>query len=326
VEQKIKHLQLLKLRIEALAIDEDFLYRVESTNNWFTPISTASSLNAISSEFLAEDKLRAWLSHYKIEKLSGTTGLILAGNIPLVGFHDILCAYFCSENVLIKLSSKDALLTKKILDIWAEIDTDWAQRFSIVERIVVCDRIIATGSNNSFQYFEYYFKKFKHILRQNRTSVAVLKIENTDAEIDALMDDIFMYYGLGCRNVSKLFIEKGFELKRIFEASERYNFLFGHTRYMNNYDYQRTLLLLNNIEHLSNNFLMLREHQELFTAISVLHYEYFESESDLNEKLKVHDGNLQCIVGSDYIPFGQSQCPGLSDYADGVDTMQFLID
>jgi hypothetical protein len=325
VENKIQNLQKLKLKFEELALDVDFLYRVESHNNWFTKDSVALSLKSIASEFLNEDKLKKWVKNYKIEKLRGTTGLILAGNIPLVGFHDILCAYFCSENVLIKLSSKDAILTKKVLDIWFDIDPDWAQRCEIVERIVVCDKIIATGSNNSFNYFEIYFKKFKHILRQNRTSVAMLKNETTDEEVDALMDDIFLYGGLGCRNVSKLYIKRGFELKRIFEAAERYSFMFNHSKYMNNYDYQRTLLLLNKIEHLSNNFLMLRENEELFTPISVVNYEYFDKEEELTLKFELHKNEIQCIIGSNYIPFGQAQSPGLTDYADGVDTMDFLL-
>lgn len=326
MDMKIQKLQILKSRLLELAQDEDFLYRVESFNNWFTKESVTLSLKSIADEFLSEEKLVAWLGNYKFENLKGTTGIILAGNIPLVGFHDILCAYFCSEKVVIKLSSKDSILTKKVLDIWAEVDIDWAKRFSIEERIVFCDKIIATGNNNSFKYFEYYFKKFKHILRQNRTSIAVLKIENSDAEINALMDDIFLYGGLGCRNVSKLYIERGFELKRIFEASERYNTMFGHSKYMNNYDYQRTLLLLNNIEHLSNNFLMLRENEDLFTPISVVNYQYFDNMNDVEKEIDIHKNEIQCVIGSDFIPFGQAQSPGLMDYADGVDTMAFLLE
>lgn len=323
---KFPKLALLKSKLEELALDEDFLYRVESNNNWFTKDSVSKSLSAIAEKFLSDDVLTLWVANYDLTKRNGTTGLILAGNIPLVGFHDILCAYFCSEKVLIKLSSKDAILTKKVLDIWAEIDHEWASRFELVERIVRCDKIIATGSNSSYNYFEVYFKKFKNILRKNRTSIAILHNNTTNEEIEALMDDIFLYGGLGCRNVSKLYIERGFELKRIFEAAERYSFMFHHSKYMNNYDYQRTLLLLNKIDHLSNNFLMLRQFEELFTPISVVNYEYFDNIEELTNKFELHKNEIQCIIGSNFIPFGEAQSPGLFDYADGVDTMEFLLE
>lgn len=326
METKIQYLQILKAKLIELAVDDDFLYRVEASNNWFTPKYTAKALLAIAYEFLEEDKLRKWLGNYTIANPKETIGLILAGNLPLVGFHDILCTYFCSDSVLIKPSSKDSIATDRVLKLWFEIDKDWENRCKIVERITTCDRIIATGSSSSFQYFEYYFKKFKHILRQNRSSIAILKLNTSESEIEALMDDIFFYYGLGCRNVSKLVIERGFELARIFEAAEKYNSCFEHSKYMNNYDYQRTLLLLNKIEHLSNNFLMLREDKSLFTAISVVNYEYFESENEINTILDSHKKDLQCVIGSDFIPFGHSQSPSLMDYADGVDTIQFLID
>lgn len=324
--KRFQKLSLLKSKLEELALDEDFLNRVESNNNWFTKESVVSSLKAISEVLLDETALKKWVSHYSIEIQNGTTGIILAGNIPLVGFHDILCAYFCSEKVLIKLSSKDTILTKKVLDIWMEIDPEWATRLEIVERIVSCDKIIATGSNNSYNYFEIYFKKFKNILRKNRTSIAIVHNGIKATELDALMDDIFLYGGLGCRNVSKLYLERGFELKRIFEAAERYSFMFNHSKYMNNYDYQRTLLLLNKIEHLSNNFLMLRENVELFTPISVVNYEYFDNEDELNLKFEKHKNDIQCIIGQNHIPYGYAQSPGLFDYADGVDTILFLLD
>jgi len=323
--EKIKNLSSLKTELIKLSQDEDFLDRIESSNPWFIKEFSKNSILNIANEYLDEDKLTQWLSKYHFKISNETVGIILAGNLPLVGFHDILCAYFTTQNIHLKLSSKDSLLTQKVLDVWMEIDCELKSRIHLVDRIINCDKIIATGSNNSYKYFEYYFKKYKHILRKNRTSMAVLTNDMSDEEIDKLIDDIFLYFGLGCRNVSKLWIEKGFELKRIFEASERYHFLFNHVKYMNNYDYQRTLLLLNKIPHLSNNFLMLREEKSLFSPISVLHYEYFDTIEDVHKDMEINQENIQCVIGHNFIPFGQAQVPGLLDYADGVDTMQFLI-
>ena len=325
MKTKIEVLEKLVEELEKLKQDEDFLYRVESQNPWFTKNFVKFSLYNIIHEFLEKEKLYQWISNYH---LSGnySVGIILAGNIPAVGFHDILCSYFAADRVYIKLSSKDSILTPYILKLWTSLDSDWKERMEIVDRIGKCDKIIATGSSSAYQYFEQYFSKYKNILRRNRTSMAIVHNDMSDEDLKALIDDIFLYFGLGCRNVSKLWIEKDFELSRIFEASERYNYFFNHSKYMNNYDYQRTLLLLNKIPHLSNNFLMLKEDKSLFSAISVLHYEYFEKEEDYLQDIKLNKDNLQCLIGEGFIPFGHSQKPNLNDYADGVDTMKFLID
>ena len=325
MKTKIEVLNKLADELKKLKQDEDFLLRVESHNPWFTPNFVKLSIENIIHEFLDEKKLIDWIANYDIKETS-SVGIILAGNIPAVGFHDILCSYIAADKVYIKLSSKDSLLTSIILKQWTALDSEWMERLQIVERIVKCDKIIATGSNSAYQYFEQYFSKFKNILRRNRTSMAILHKDISDDELNFLIDDIFLYFGLGCRNVSKLWIEKGFELSRIFEASERYNYFFNHSKYMNNYDYQRTLLLLNKITHLSNNFLMLKEDKSLFSAISVLHYEYFEKEEDYLLDIELNKEDLQCAIGRGFIPFGQSQKPSLNDYADDVDTMKFLLD
>lgn len=321
---KIKHLEQFAIELNKIDQDKDFLYRIEGQNNWFTPDFVQLSIKSILQNYLDGKELIDWLERYPIET-KDHVAIILAGNIPLVGFHDILCAYFTASRVSIKLSSKDHLLTKAVLDIWCQIDSEWAERMQIIERIETCDKIIATGSNTSYHYFELYFKKYKSILRKNRTSVAIVHKDMTEEELDFLIDDIFLYFGLGCRNVSKLWIEKGFELSRIFEASEKYNRFFQHSKYMNNYDYQRTLLLLNRVEHLSNNFLMLKPDKSLFSAISVLHYEIFEDEMEIKSDLDSYKEDIQCIIGRGYIPYGKGQSPQLTDYADGVDTMQFLL-
>lgn len=321
---KIQHLVALGTELKKLSIDQDFLWSVESQNPWFIPDFTKLSLESITNNFLQTDKLDAWLGHYAVKE-KGSLGIILAGNIPIVGFHDIICSYFCSEKIEIKLSSKDLKLTPHILKLWTDIDPLWKERLSIVDRLGSCEKIIATGSNSAYNYFEQYFGKYKNILRRNRTSVAIVPKDISNEELNFLIDDIFIYFGLGCRNVSKLWIEKGFELSRIFEASERYNSFFNHVKYMNNYDYQRTLLLLNKVPHLSNNFLMLKEDKSLFSPISVLNYESFEDIKEVKSLLAANQQDIQCIVGRDFVPFGQTQQPALSDYADGVDTMNFLL-
>jgi len=324
VESKIEVLKQLTQELKNLAQDSDFLYLIEGQNNWFTPEFVQLSIHSITENYLDEKALRNWLENYPLVE-KDHVAIIPAGNIPLVGFHDILCAYFAASRVSIKLSSKDNLLTKAVLDIWCKIDSVWAERMQIIERIENYDKIIATGSNTSYHYFELYFKKYKSILRKNRTSIAVVHKDMTEEELDFLIDDIFLYFGLGCRNVSKLWIEKGFELSRIFEASEKYNRFFQHSKYMNNYDYQRTLLLLNRIEHLSNNFLMLKPDKGLFSSISVLHYEIFEDEKEFKSDLELYKEDIQCVIGRGYIPYGKGQSPQLADYADGADTIQFLL-
>jgi len=323
MNDKIKCLVQLSDEFDKLIQNEDFLFQVESQNPWFTPDFVRLSMKNIIKEYLNEANLDNWLAQYEVNE-KDNVGIILAGNIPLVGFHDILCAYFMASKVSIKISSKDSILTPELLRIWAELDPNWKSRMQIVDRLGTCDKIIATGSNSSYNYFEQYFGKYKNILRRNRTSIAIVPKDISETELNGLMDDIFLYFGLGCRNVSKLWIERGFELARIFEASERYSYFFNHVKYMNNYDYQRTLLLLNKIPHLSNNFLMLKEDKNLFSAISVLHYEYFERGEDISMDIELQKDNLQCVIGRGFTPFGQSQQPSLTEYADGVDTMLFL--
>lgn len=324
MDTKILNLVALGAELKKLSEDQDFIWKVESQNPWFIPSFTRLSIQSIMEQFLNQANLEKWSSQYSIEEID-KLGIILAGNIPLVGFHDILCGYFCSNKVEIKLSSKDMILTPKVLEIWTELDPDWKTRLSIVERLGSCDKIIATGSNSAYNYFEHYFGKYKNILRRNRTSIAIVPKDISSEELDALMEDIFLYFGLGCRNVSKLWIEKGFELSRIFEASERYNYFFNHVKYMNNYDYQRTLLLMNKIPHLSNNFLMLKEDKNLFSPISVVNYEIYEDIKSVNNDIEQNIQDIQCVIGREHAPYGQSQQPSLYDYADGVDTMQFLL-
>lgn len=326
MKQKIESLNKLKRSLLDLLEDSDFLQQVYASNNWFTPSLVKMSVQNICDEFLDEVKLTAWLSQYNFQSTQKETiGLILAGNVPLVGFQDILCVYFSPHDLKLKLSSKDTVLTKKVVELWCDIDADWSNSVEIVSIVKDIDKIIATGSNNSNQYFEFYFKKYRNILRRNRTSVAIVPKDISDEELNGLVDDIFLFYGLGCRNISKLYLEEGFNKDRLFEVSEKYSEYFNHQKYMNNYDYQRTLLLLNTVEHFSNNFLILRENPMLFTAISVVHYEWFTDINKVKEILDASKEDIQCVVGRDEISFGNAQKPTLTDYPDHIDVMEFLV-
>lgn len=324
-DNKLEVLAHLRLKIKEASEDKNFLEDVFLNNNWFIPKFTKFALNNIADYLLDKEKLENWLNHYDFSStIPYRIGIITAGNIPLVGFHDLLCAYLSPHQIQLKISSKDLFLTKWLIQIWSQIDSDLVHRLEIVERITNVDRIIATGSNNSYQMFQHYFSKYNPILRKNRTSVGIVRNHITDQEIDVLMDDIFMFFGLGCRNISKLYIEKGFELTRLFEvADKKYAFLFDQVKYMNNYDYQRTLLLLNNVPHLANNFWMLKEDAQLFSPISTTHFSCFDNEASLEQSISENQEHIQCIIGKD-IDYGQAQKPSLFDYADGIDVMEYL--
>lgn len=308
-----------------LSLDNVFLNEVYARNNWFIPLFVQNALKNICNEYLDANKLLKWIESYSSDAKEESIGLILAGNIPLVGFQDLLCAYMSPHTIKLKISSKDEFLTKIVLNKWFEIDPEFKNRVVFSELIKDIDKIIATGSNNSHQYFEYYFSKYKHILRKNRTSVAIVPKDITDTELDGLLDDIFMYFGLGCRNISKLYIEKGFNTNRLFEKAERYDFLFNQQKYMNNYDYQRTLLLLNKEAHLSNNFLILKEDKSLHSPISNVFYQYFENIEEVYAEIDTIRDEIQCVVSRNDIPFGKTQLPSLTDYADNIDVMEFLL-
>lgn len=251
-------------------------------------------------------------------------GLILAGNIPMVGFHDVLSVLLSGHRALIKPASDDRILLPFLLGILAEIEPRFSDAIRLVDKLENPDAVIATGSNNSARYFEYYFGKYPHIIRKNRTSVAILSGNETDEELVRLGSDIFSYFGLGCRNVSKLYVPKGYVFDRFFKGMEQFGYLMQHNKYMNNYDYHRALFLLNQESFLTNDFLLLREHREVSTPVSVLHYESYANGADLNAGLETVQDQIQCTVGIGHLPFGTAQCPGPMDYADGVDTMDFL--
>jgi hypothetical protein len=300
-------------------------------NAWFTPESVLNAVKA-TGQMLNTADLEKWLSNYSEAKNTGKkVGLVLAGNIPLVGFHDVLCVLASGNHALIKTSSQDARLIKYVLNKLAEINPFYADKFSFVERLENFDAIIATGSNNTSRYFEYYFSRVPNIIRKNRNSIALLTANETAAELAALGNDIFDYFGLGCRNVSKILVPQGYKFNFFFESIEQYSAIINHHKYNNNYDYNKSIYLVNRDEHLDNGFLLLKQDTRLTSPLACLFYETYTDLPSAQKQLEEQSDKLQCIVTTaplttqnQVVNFGQSQHPQLWDYADGIDTMEFL--
>ena len=319
--------------------DEDLDAAVQQSsieNQWFTEENIRSALKAIAEQFLDRDKLVAWVEQYPMadpgypEK---TIALIMAGNIPLVGFHDWLCVFASGQRAKVKLSDKDKRLLPLLVQKMGQWRQDsWAYTEFLLEndRMKDFDAVIATGSNNTARYFEQYFGKYPHIIRRNRNSVAVLTGMETIAELYALGRDIFSYFGLGCRNVSKLYVPHGYQFDTLLETLHEYREMIHHNKYKNNFDYNFTLFIINNIPHKNNGCLLLKEDTSLQARIASVHYEYYDDLNDLDQLLASKKDEIQCVVSKvqlqqmPVLAFGQSQEPGLRDYADGVDVMEFL--
>jgi len=300
-------------------------------NNWFTPENVKSSLAAIGKEFLDEQKLITWAASYLEPENIKKVGIIMAGNIPAVGFHDALCVLISGHILLAKPASDDPLLVRYLLQKLTEFEPAFKENIRFVDRLNEADAYIATGSDNTARYFHYYFSKKPHIIRKNRTSVAILNGSESSDELTALGNDIFQYYGLGCRNVSKLFVPTGYDFTRFYEAIESYGVpCMHHHKYFNNYEYNKSILLVNGVLHFDNGFLLLTKSAAFVSAISVVHFEYFNTLDDVKPLLEDSAEKIQCVVGpanleiENTVAFGQAQEPGLTDYADSVDTMLFL--
>ncbi|HAZ04051.1 MAG TPA: acyl-CoA reductase [Marinilabiliales bacterium] len=306
--------------------------KANTDNPWFTFKFMAEAFRAVG-QSLAPEKLEKWLSAYTLPEKPApkTIGLVLAGNIPLVGFHDILCTLVSGHNVLAKLSSKDQHLYSILKNLLTEINPVYDQRITFTDRnLQGMDAIIATGSDNSARYFDYYFAKYPHIIRKNRNSLAILAGDETDAELELLADDIFMYFGLGCRNVSMLWLPESFPIDRLFRSFEKYYPLIDHHKYGNNYEYQRAIKLLNQETFLDNNMVLLKEDARLASPIAVVHYQWYASPQKAINYIDFHGDKIQCVVSKTKWPFdsyelGAAQKPELWDYADQVDTLSFLL-
>ncbi|WP_080778942.1 acyl-CoA reductase [Chryseobacterium phocaeense] len=306
---------------------ELLLKRSEIENPWFTLDNQKFALKEWT-QLLTEENLNNWLRNYSVAKVSKKVGLILAGNIPLVGFHDVISVVLSGHIPLIKLSSKDKYMVPFLLKKWNDFSGGSVQ-FELVEKLENFDAVIATGSNNTARYLEYYFKDHLSIIRKNRTSVAVLKGDETNEELQLLAEDIFRYFGLGCRNVTRIFIPEDFVIDRLFENFLGFQDIINHNKYANNYDYNRAVYLLNLDKFWDNNFVMLKEDEKLFSPLSVINFSRYSSLDDVKSFITENEENIQCVVarntlGLDSVAFGEAQHPSLDTYADNVDTMKFL--
>ena len=301
----------------------------QSYNGWFTPEQVKFSVQSWA-KALTEDNLNQWLSNYDFSKIEPKkVGLVLAGNIPLVGFHDFLSVLISGHDVLVKTSSNDQHLLKFLAKYLISIQPELNSKITFVEgKLEGFDAVIATGSNNTARYFEYYFKDKPSIIRKNRNSVAVLDGTETFEDLVGLGEDIFRYFGLGCRNVSKLFVPKGYNFDNFFKAMYEYRDVIQYEKYANNYDYNKAVFLMSNFQLLDNEFLTIKEDMSYASPISSVFYEFYENLEEITTRLNNDAEQIQCVVSKNLIPnsvtFGQTQQPRLWDYADNVDTLAFL--
>lgn len=297
-------------------------------NGWFTPEFIDLSATQIARSFLQRPLLEKWAESYQLPQENRNpcaVGIVMAGNIPLVGFHDLLSVFISGNKARIKTSSKDQVLLSHLIGKMIALHPAVDGLIRVEERLTGSDAYITTGSNNSAGYFDYYFRKYPHIIRRNRTSVAVLTGKETEGELVKLADDVFTYFGLGCRNVTKLYVPASYDFQPLLSAFRKYDYLADHHKYKNNYDYNLALHLLNKKYYMSTDSLLLVEEASVFSPISQLNYEYYTDGSALAGQLQ-SDDNLQCVVGQHFIPFGAAQTPAIDDYADGVDTLHFLLE
>ena len=299
--------------------------KASQANGWFIPEFINNATETIARNYLDPVKLGDWLKNYEFSEPSSPKkiGIVMAGNIPLVGFHDFLSVFVSGNSALIKASSKDDVLIRHLTDRLISWDPSLVSRIDYAPMLKSCDAYIATGSNNSARYFDQYFGKFHHIIRRNRTSVAILSGNETKEELDNLADDVFLYFGLGCRNVTKLYVPEGYDFIPLLEAFRKYSYLADHHKYKNNYDYNLAIQLLNKKYYMTNGCILLIEDPSLFSPISQLNYEFYTDKISVEQALK-KETDIQCIIASNYTAFGQSQKPSIDDYADGVDTMKFI--
>jgi Acyl-CoA reductase (LuxC) len=338
----------LKQRINLLAELGDYLQqtpdeafsavirRSHIENQWFTEENVLQSIHAIATTFLNKNALENWTKQYKISEHphpKHNIGLIMAGNIPLVGFHDWLCVFIFGQRAVVKLSSQDQrllpFLVQKMGE-WAHESREYTHFTSNDDRFSGFDAIIATGSNNTSRYFEQYFAKYPNIIRKNRNSIAVLDGTETPEELFRLGADFFTYFGLGCRNVSKIYVPEKYDFDRLLEATHEYRAMIMHNKYKNNFDYNFTLYILNKIKHYSNGCILLTENPDFTSRISSVNFEYYSDKVLLDSQLSMRKEEIQCLVSKvsfpsfETIKFGETQTPSLTDYADGVDTMSFI--
>jgi hypothetical protein len=323
-----KILKAFSTELRELAKSEDpVLEQAYLCNNWFTEDNVRFALESFA-DTLNDQDIDSWLDSYATSSKPKNVGIVMAGNIPLVGLHDLLCVICSGHKAWIKVSSSDKVLTTWVVQTLVNIDPSLSEQMEMVDRVNHADAVIATGSNNTSRYFEYYFKDIPHIIRKNRSSVAVITGNETAEEMEGLSDDIFRYFGLGCRNVSKVFLPEGYDLEKFYPAMNKWAEVINHNKYANNYTYHKAIFSMNGTPHFDNNFLILKADEGWHSPLSCAFYEHYKQIDTVVDKLRSASDQLQCIVGhidfAGILPFGNTQKTTLFDYADGVDTMRFL--
>ncbi|AHF15219.1 acyl-CoA reductase [Niabella soli] len=323
---------LVKLGQYMLGADEDWQEAKTLAfrkNGWFLPEFIDLAVKNIATSFLQEATLKKWTAAYPAlaadTNPSQLVGLVMAGNIPMVGFHDMLCIFISGNKALVKASSKDETLIPHLVKKMIGWEPEVEQLISFAALLKGCDAYIATGSDNTAGYFDYYFSKYPSLIRRNRTSAAILTGRETTEELEGLADDVQLYFGRGCRNVTKLFVPEQYGFEPLLRIFQKYDYLSEVHKYKNNYDYNLALYLLNHRFYMSTPALLLVEDPSFFAPVSQLNYGYYSNRSDLAGEL-INNSSVQCIVGHGYIPFGIAQKPAIDQYADGADTLQFLLD
>jgi hypothetical protein len=326
-------------RIEALVALGDYMAGTSNTwqearqraygaNGWFVPEFIDLAARNIVTHYLTREVLTAFVDRYAIQEHNGdprNVGIVMAGNIPMVGFHDLLCTFLAGHIANIKPSTKDEVLIKHLVEQLSQINGAAAPYFAMRDMLKGCDAYIATGSNNTSRYFDHYFGKYAHIIRRNRTSVALLRGDEGSDELEKLADDVHQYFGLGCRNVTKLYVPRDYDFVPLLQAFRKYSYFEDHHKYKNNYDHNLALHIMNNRHYMTNgSSVLLVEDPSLFSAIAQLHYSYYDDAAQVEESL-AGSPDLQCIVGRGHTPFGMAQQPDVGTFADGVDTMEFLL-
>ncbi len=332
----------LKDRIETLVslgqvitnIPEDKMQEAYYHNKWFIDDNIKKSLRAIKKEFLNRTKLNNWVRQYHLSdnNTNKTIGIIMAGNIPLVGLHDLISTFISGHNAHIKISSKDKILMEYILDLMYHIAPETKNLIKTKERLKNIDAIIATGSNNSYRYFEYYFGKLPNVIRKNRNGVAILTGDETEIDLENLSNDIFDYFGLGCRNVSKIYIPDGYDFNTLLRVLDKHQHLKEHNKYMNNYDYNLAIALLNKDKIYQGEVVFLKEDISYLSRIANVHFEHYSTLDEIKNRIQNDEQLIQVVATKSgniinfdrEISFGCTQTPSLSDYSDGVDIMRFL--
>lgn len=314
---------------------KDAIKNAHIANPWFTSEFCSQAIHTLATHWLNPDALKNWAQRYSLYNNKTQNpkriAVIMAGNVPFVGFHDMLAVIITGNTFIGKTSSKDGGLMQAIIEMLKQIEPKMGNRLYLTDdKLPEFDAVIATGSDNSARYFEYYFAKYPNIIRKNRSSIAVLSGNESDNELKSLANDMFSYFGLGCRNVSTLLLPSGYNIIDLIPHFELYKYLSNHNKYANNYEYNRALYLMNSAPHLDNGFCLFVENQSIGSPVGVINYSYYESSQGVANYIEHHSDSLQCIVGhsaiySKAIPFGTAQNPTLTDYADGMDTVDFLL-